>query len=671
MKAFVRSLVPGIACIGLFMPGAALAQATDIAAKAAIFGARPRVLSVSLSPDGQQIAVIQPTAGQGAAVLVAATENSAGFRPIFRASGNPERLDWCRWTSNARLLCSVYGAAQLDSNAANRLPVYFSRLVAIDADGSHMQELRTNRTNGDTLGYTLYGGSVVDWNPGQDGHFMMLSPYVPERDIGTRLAQTKRGLALEDIDSANLRRRTIESPDETVSGYITDGIGHARIRYVRQQRTAQGYASPFVKYLYRLQGERNWRDLGTVNSQERTGFFPLAVDPTANIAYGLEKLDGRFAAYSLSLDGSMTKTLIYANPQVDVHGFVQIGRSQRVIGISYVTDARYVKYTDPVYDRLAASLARALPNLPQIDFIDASQDENRLLLRASSDVDPGRYYVFDRTTHSLNEVMLAQPELEGVQLAPQQAITYTASDGTQIPGYLTMPPGREAAKGLPAIVMPHGGPSARDEWGYDWLVQFWASLGYAVLQPNYRGSDGYGEQWFEDQGFRQWRLAIGDVNDAGKWLVDQGIADPNKLAIFGWSYGGYAALQSAVVDPARFKAIVAVAPVTDLQRLKNDQAFYGDEFLVRDFVGSGPEVLAGSPLKHAGQILAPVLLFHGTLDSNVSVDHSRAMDSELHQAGRRSQLVIYENMDHYLEDSAIRRDMLTRSAEFLAARLGH
>lgn len=666
----MRSLMPAIACIGLLMPVAASAQANDIAAKAAIFGARPRVMQASLSPDGQQIAVIQPTAGQGAALLVSATENSAGLRPIFRASGNPERLDWCRWASNTRLLCSVYGVVQLDSNAANRAPTYFSRLVAINADGSNMQELRTSSAGGETLGYTLYGGDVVDWNPGQEGHVLMLVPYVPERDIGTRLAQTKRGLALEDVDSGNLRRRVIESPDQMVSGYISDGNGHVRIRYAQQQRSAQGFASSTVKYLYRLPDDRNWRDLGEVDTLARTGFFPSAVDPAANVAYGFEKLDGRLAAYSLSLDGSMTKTLIYAHPQVDVDGLVRIGRSRRVIGLSYATDARHVKYIDPVFDRLAASLARAVPNLPLINFIDASQDENRILLRASSDVDPGRYYVFDRTTRSLNEVMLAQPELEGVQLAIQRPITYTASDGTQIPGYLTMPPGREDAKGLPAIVMPHGGPSARDEWGYDWLAQFWASLGYAVLQPNYRGSDGYGEQWFENQGFRQWRMAIGDVNDAGRWLVAQGIADPAKLAIFGWSYGGYAALQSAVVDPALFKAIVAVAPVTDLERLKNDQAFYSDEFIVRDFVGSGPEVAAGSPVKHAGQILAPVLLFHGTFDNNVGVGHSRAMDSELRQAGRSSQLVVYEHMDHYLDDSETRRDMLTRSAEFLAARLG-
>src|SRR3546814_16872493 len=116
--------------------------------------------------------------------------------------------------------------------------------------------------------------------------------------------------------------------------------------------------------------------------------------------------------------------------------------------------------------------------------------------------------------------------------------------------------------------MPHGGPASRDQWGFDWLTQFFVNRGYAVLQPNYRGSTGYGDDWFNDNAWHSWKTAIGDVNDAGRWLVKQGIADPAKLAIVGWSHGGYAALQSNVLDPALFHAVVAVAPVTDLGLLR-------------------------------------------------------------------------------------------------------
>src|SRR5206468_8309206 len=160
-----------------------------------------------------------------------------------------------------------------------------------------------------------------------------------------------------------------------------------------------------------------------------------------------------------------------------------------------------------------------------------------------------------------------RPELEGRQLASVTSVAVPASGGVNIPAYLTLPPSG-ASKNLPAVVLPHGGPSDRDRWGFDWLAQFLAARGYAVIQPNYRGSSGFGDAWLGEEGFKAWRTSIGDVSAAARWLSSQGIADPKRLAIVGWSYGGYAALQSAVSEPSLYKAVVAVAPVTDLGKLK-------------------------------------------------------------------------------------------------------
>src|SRR6185436_15935099 len=238
-----------------------------------------------------------------------------------------------------------------------------------------------------------------------------------------------------------------------------------------------------------------------------------------------------------------------------------------------------------------------------IQFVDSNLDETKLLIQAGSDTDPGRYYVYDKQAKNLAEIMLSRPDLEGMTLAPVKPVTYRAADGTQVPAYLTLPPG-SGGKNIPAIVIPHGGPSARDEWGFDWFAQFFAVRGYAVLQPNYRGSSGYGDSWYQRNGFRSWRTAIGDVNDAGRWLVSQGIADPSKLAIVGWSYGGYAALQSNVLDPDLFKAVVAVAPVTDLSLLKEDSSGWSNYRITRDFIGSGPHISEGSPAQNAGKFQA-------------------------------------------------------------------
>jgi dipeptidyl aminopeptidase/acylaminoacyl peptidase len=234
-----------------------------------------------------------------------------------------------------------------------------------------------------------------------------------------------------------------------------------------------------------------------------------------------------------------------------------------------------------------------------------------------------------------------------------------------IPAYLTLPPGNDTPHGLPAIVLPHGGPSARDNWGFDWLAQFFAARGFAVLQPNYRGSAGYGDEWFEHNGFKSWDIAIGDVVAAGHWLIATGTADPSRLGIVGWSYGGYAALQSVDVDAGLFKAIIAIAPVTDLAALKEEHRWWGDFALVSDFVGSGPHMREGSPIYHADKFKQPVLLFHGTSDRNVSVEESRHMAQALQSAGVQNELVIFQDRDHQLEDSEVRADMLRRSDAFL------
>ena len=233
-----------------------------------------------------------------------------------------------------------------------------------------------------------------------------------------------------------------------------------------------------------------------------------------------------------------------------------------------------------------------------------------------------------------------------------------------VPGYLTLPPGRSDAKGLPGIVLPHGGPSARDEWGFDWLAQYFAQSGYAVLQPNYRGSSGYGDQWYQNNGFQSWRIAVGDVTDAGRWLVKEG-ADPAKLSIVGWSYGGYAALQSGVLAPDLFKSIVAIAPVTDLAQLKDEAMRDGSARIEGKFIGTGPHLREGSPAQNAAAIRAPVLMFHGTLDQNVAIAQSRTMKRALEGAGKRVELVEYPDLAHSLEASEARTEMLRKISAFL------
>ena len=349
---------------------------------------------------------------------------------------------------------------------------------------------------------------------------------------------------------------------------------------------------------------------------------------------------------------------------------IRIGRRHRVVGVSFVTDIRTAFFFDADTKKIVDSLERALPQHPAVRIVDASVDESKLLVFASRDNDPGSYYLFDRGAHQVHPLLAKRQELDGVTLATVKPVSYPAKDGVTVPAYLTWPPGKEGAKGLPAIVMPHGGPGARDEWGFDWLAQFFAASGYVVLQPNYRGSVGYGDDWYQRNGFRSWPTAIGDVLDAGRWLVAQGIAPAGKLGIVGWSYGGYAALQAAVTDSSVFKAAVAIAPVTDLEEAKQEWRNWSNYRLESEFIGEGPQVRAGSPARNADKIKAPVLLFHGALDRNVSISESRHMAKSLESAGVRHELVTWDDLDHELDDSNARAEMLRRSEAFLRAAFG-
>lgn len=657
-----------VAVLGLLPWGMQTAAAQEKAATssgdlAAAFGARASIQQISLSPDGSKIAIIEPTKGHGAALAVGDLTKGDLPKPILTSSGDPERLTGCRWSTNTRLICGFATVARVYG-----MRVGFSRVVAIDADGKNFK-LLSAPTNDRALGITQNGGDLIDWGAGGTGSVLMTRFYVPEETTGTLVANTRQGLAVELVDTASLSRKPVELPRSGAIDYISDGKGNIRLIGI-QSKTSTGYNSNRVSYSYRTADSRDWKPLVnlTIAAGRIAGFNPYAVDPALNLVYGFDDQDGHRALYSVTLDGSLTKKLVLGRADVDIDDLIKIGRQNRVVGATYVTDRRESEFFDPALKALRAALGKTFPG-KLITFVDASADENKLVLFVGSDTDPGRYYLFDKKTRSLGEILPERPELAKLPLATVKSITYQATDGTQIPAYLTLPAGSDG-KNLPAIVMPHGGPGYRDEWGFNWLAQYFAARGYAVIQPNFRGSTGYGDAWYQKNGFQSWRTSIGDVNDAGRWMVKSGIANPGKLAIVGWSYGGYAALQSSVLDSDLFKAIVAIAPVTDLDALRDESRDFTNFPQVDAQIGHGPWVTEGSPARNAGKIKAPVLLFHGDRDTNVGIGESRLMVDKIKSAGGKVELVEFKGLDHQLDDDTARTTMLGKADAFLRGAMG-
>ena len=658
----MRALLLATAATVALSGGSHAQTLTSSASAAAMFGVREGVLQASLSPDGNSVAFIKPTTGQGSAVYTVTIGSAAEPKRVLAASGSPDRLEWCRWVSNARLVCEVYFVQRTD------LEVYStSRIVAVNADGGDVKML-TRREGENALGHSFYGGSVIDWLPDESGAILMQQNYVPESKAGSLIEQKLKGLGVDRIDTSTLATKHVVTPLNEAQEYITDGRGNVRIMgTVRQD--PDGYTGKIIRYQYRLSGKTGWNTLSEHNFLTDTGFNPYAVDAAQNVAYGFNKLNGRLALYKHTLDGTESEELVYSHPQVDVDGLIRIGKSRRVVGVTLATDRRQDIYFDSTIAEMRTKLGRAVGADQQISVVDASTDEQKLLLFVGRDTNPGKYYLLDRTTKKLGELFPSRPELSTTTLAPVKSISVKVADGTLVPAYLTLPPG-STGKNMPTIIMPHGGPGARDEWGFDWLSQFYANQGFAVLQPNFRGSAGYGDKWLQVNGYQSWKTAIGDVTDSGRWLIAEGIADPKRIAILGWSYGGYAALQSGVVAPDLFKAIVAIAPVTDFALLKSQSNGSSNQYVAREFVGSGPHITEGSPAQNVNSITAPVLMFHGTLDRNVKYQHSTMMASRLKGAGKSVELVSFDKLDHYLEDGAARTQMLAKSAAFLRSSMG-
>ncbi|HET7811843.1 MAG TPA: S9 family peptidase, partial [Steroidobacteraceae bacterium] len=348
----------------------------------------------------------------------------------------------------------------------------------------------------------------------------------------------------------------------------------------------------------------------------------------------------------------------------------------RVVGVYWVDDLPKQAFFDAQLQGIYASVSEIFKD-GYATLNSWSRDRSRVLVFGERSNDAGAWYVYEPAANKLRSVGKRYPALTTPEsLGDRQSIRFKARDGTSVPAYLTLPVGVEPKK-LPLVLLVHGGPHARDTFQFDWWSSFLASRGYAVLQVNYRGSTGYGYDWF-NAGRGKWGDGViqTDVEDGADALVKNGTADGARICIVGASYGGYAALAGATITPDRYVCAASIAGVSDPERMRNESlnSDKGKKAPIAEWwrasMGDLKHLRTVSPIENADKVKIPILLVHGADDSVVPIEQSRSMNGKLKRAGKDVRYVEMPGDDHWLSSAATRTQMLSEVETFLAAHLG-
>jgi len=627
------------------------------------------IISASLSPDGHFLSQLMTVKGVRVAEVRDLSVPAAPLRAVMSGAADYRfTIDWCRWATNTRLLCGL-AAFVHEQNY-----VYVAtRLAAVDADGKNMKVLVQNQG---AAGYdSQLQDQIIDWSPGKPDTVLIAAQGSTLSSIDAAILKGGAGdvaggtmnpyPSVYELNVVTGQMRLRLEGRAPLREYLTDHRGEVRLGWGVIENTDE------IQYNVRDVPSGEWRRLVRFKAFPAERILePIGICPDKpDCAFATGDYEGRAALWRIDLTGKTEPVLEFSHPTADVAGplFASDGR---LLGVLYETDQPFIHYTDPQRELVMRSVKRALPGGVFAVLLSASSDERKFIVRTSTDVDAGTFYFLNLDKGSLEQLGRAYPELDPSELARMQTISYPAQDGTSIPGYLTVPRGVRAEH-LPLIVMPHGGPIARDSWEFDFLRAFLASRGYAVLQMNFRGSDGYGSKWQSDAHQDWGGLTYSDITDGARWAVKQGIADPARMCIIGWSFGGYAALLGATRNADLYKCSVSIAGVSDLSLLEAQEHNFVGGGVSREQIGTNRAKLkADSPRRHAADVEIPILMIHGDNDAQSNVEQSQAMDSALKRAGKLHQFILISGADHQMSRESDRTTLLTETENFLATYLG-
>ncbi|HEX5693645.1 MAG TPA: S9 family peptidase [Arenimonas sp.] len=627
MRLFVNLLL----AILFALPTAALAQPTRL--PVGDFFKDPEFTSVSLSPSGKYITVSVP---QGDRTLLAAFEVE-GMKLVGKWDfGARKHIDRVSWVNDERFLMYV----------SEKLGRFDFRVGTPDVYASNVDG--TQRADMPNLGY--YGIVDKNWD-----------------DPRTILVQRSVDSAfLSKYDVYDGRVITVATAPVRFGSFILDHEGE--VRY------AVGREEDLEMVTLRRDGDR-WT---TIHTSEMGGAVrsPVTFDGENKRVFFEVSDEGEPTKLVLRDPESDEEAVVAANPNVDSLTYLMSSDERELLAVAYMDGVpNYVFVNkDHPESKVYAGLINAFPDRA-VSFDGISRDGSKILLRAYSDIEPPAYYLFNRDTGSAQFLLASRDWIKPEQMSEMTPISFLARDGTRVHGYLTVPQGSDG-KDLPLVLHPHGGPHGpRDMWGFNPDVQFLANRGYAVLQVNFRGSGGYGTA-FERKGYRNWGTTmIDDMTDAVDWAIERGIADKDRVCVYGASYGGYAALQTVVREPDKYQCTIGYVGVYSLPLMFKDgdipESASGRNYLARVL----PEGLAAqqlqSPAYNVDKIRIPVMLVQGAKDQRVPISQYKLLKEKLAEAGRPVEVDIVEDKEgHGFYDYDNQVELYTAIEAFLDKHIG-
>ena len=496
----------------------------------------------------------------------------------------------------------------------------------------------------------LYQDNVIDWLPDDLDHVLV------QMNIHERRYPSVFKLNVIDGSVQSIKKSTRQ-----IQSWMTDQQHIVRLGYSFDDKyTTQKIWIKNIK-------EDDWEVVWEFDVDSITSVYPKGFSLDGNILYFTKYRNDKLALFTKNLK-TKVETLVYEDTKYDINGaLIYSPKTHDVVGFYHaeLPTGRY--YLDKDYQKEQNSIDSILKDTTNV-IVSTSENLDTYILYSDSSDKPGTYYLGQKKKNSLSKLFSTFPELENRQNVGSKLVIYKARDGLDIEAYLSMP--KNQNQPIATVIFPHGGPGARDYIDFDQWTEFLVNRGYAVLRPNFRGSEGYGFEFSEAQK-SSWGMAMqDDITDSVKWLVDNKITDPKNVCIFGASYGGYAALMGAVKTPDLFKCAISFAGVTDLVALRNTYRRTSIYQKAKRRFGSDETVMThNSPRYRTADIKIPILLLHGEVDKVVDVEHSQWMAENLKRDKKEFKYVELPDGSHHMSIQSNRTTVFKEIEIFLAEHL--